>query len=99
MHLLNKYMKHMDEKIFTFDINKCRRNILLNHKHNYCVFNVMGDPEEFNINSKIIEGLNYVETHNFFPLRGNGWYYHSLVAHCLDKSIITRHDIKYVIYA
>ena len=28
---------HMDEKIFTIDINKCRRNILLNHKHNYCV--------------------------------------------------------------
>ena len=32
-------------------------------------------------------------------MRGNGWYYHPLVAHCLDHSIITRHDIKYVIYA
>ena len=28
---------HMDEKIFTIDINKCRRNILLNHKYDYCV--------------------------------------------------------------
>ena len=56
---------HMDEKIFTIDINKCRRNILLNHKHNYCVFNVMDDPEELNINLKIIEGLYYIETDNF----------------------------------
>ena len=39
---------HMDEKIFTIDINKCRRNILLNHKYDYCVFNVMDDPKEFN---------------------------------------------------
>jgi 5-methylcytosine-specific restriction endonuclease McrA len=90
---------HMDEKIFTIDINKCRRNILLNHKYDYCVFNVMDDPKEFNINMEIREGLYYIESDNFFPLRGNGWYYHSLVAHCLDKNIITRSDIKYVIYA
>jgi hypothetical protein len=38
---------HMDEKIFTIDINKCRRNILLNHKYDYCVFNIMDDPKEF----------------------------------------------------
>ena len=90
---------HMDEKIFTIDINKCRRNILLNHKFDYCVFNVMDDPKEFNINMEIREGLYYIESDNFFPLRGNGWYYHSLVGHCLDNSIITRNDIKYVIYS
>ena len=56
----------MDEKKFTIDINKCRRNVLLNHKHNYCVFNVMDDPEECDINSKIIEGLYYIESDNFF---------------------------------
>ena len=48
---------HMDEKIFTIDINKCRRNILLNHNIIFCIFNVMDDPKEFNIHSKIIEGL------------------------------------------
>ena len=90
---------HMEEKIFTIDINKCRRNILLNHKYDYCVFNVMDDSKEFNINMEIREGLYYIESDNFFPLRGNGWYYHSLVGHCLDNSIITRNDIKYVIYA
>ncbi len=34
------------KKLFTIDINKCRRNILLNHKHDYCIFNVMDEPEE-----------------------------------------------------
>jgi hypothetical protein len=55
--------------------------------------------KNFNINMEIREGLYYIESDNFFPLRGNGWYYHSLVTHCLDNSIITRSDIKYVIYA
>ncbi len=89
----------MDKKIFTVDINKCRRNILLNHKYDYCVLNAVDDPKEFNINMEIREGLYYIESDIFFPLRGNGWYYHSLVAHCLDHSVITRNDIKYVIYS
>ncbi len=48
---------HMEETIYTIDFNKCRRNILLNHKYDYCVFYVMDDVEVFNINSEIIEGL------------------------------------------
>ena len=68
---------HMDEKIFTIDINKCRRNILLNHKYDYCVFNVMDDSKEFNINMEIREGLYYIESDNYRPLRGNGWYINS----------------------
>jgi len=63
---------HMDEKIFTIDINKCRINILLNHKYDYCVFNVMGDPKEFNINMEIREGSYYVDTNNYGPLRETG---------------------------
>jgi 5-methylcytosine-specific restriction endonuclease McrA len=86
------------KKLFTIDINKCRRNILLNHKHDYCIFNVMDEPEEYK-NSKIIEGLYYIETDSYFPLRGNGWYYHSLVQYCLDNNIITKNNIKYVIYS
>jgi 5-methylcytosine-specific restriction endonuclease McrA len=86
------------KKLFTIDINKCRRNILLNHKHDYCIFNVMDEPEEYK-DSKIIEGLYYIETDSYFPLRGNGWYYHSLVQYCLDNKIITKNNIQYVIYS
>jgi len=90
---------HMEEKLFTIDINKCRRNILLNHKYNYCVFNVIDDPKEFNINSAIKKGLYYIETDNYFPLRGNGWYYHSLIVYCLKNNVISRQNIENVIYA
>ena len=88
-----------DKKIFTIDINKCRRNILLNHKHDYCSFNVMDDPEVFRGEDLIIEGLYYIETDSYFPLRGNGWYYHSLTQYCLDNNIITKDNIKYVIHS
>ena len=87
------------EKIFTIDINKCRRNILLNHKHDYCSFNVMDEPEVFVSTDLIIEGLYYIETDSYFPLRGNGWYYHSLTQYCLDNNIITKNNIKYVVYS
>ena len=86
-------------KIFTIDINKCRRNILLNHKYDYCVFNVMDEPKDFDQNLPIYEGLYYIETDSYLPLRGNGWYYHSLVNYCLQHKIISRSQIKYVIKA
>ena len=85
------------KKIFTIDINKCRRNILLNNKDDYCIFNVMDEPKTLNVKSPIFEGLYYIETDNYLPLRGNGWYYHSIVNYCLQHNIITRNQIKYVI--
>jgi energy-coupling factor transporter ATP-binding protein EcfA2 len=88
-----------NKKIFTIDINKCRRNILLHNKHDYCIFNVMDEPKTFNVKSPIFEGLYYIETDNYLPLRGNGWYYHSIVNYCLHHNIITRDQIKYVIKA
>ncbi len=60
----------------------------------------MDNVEVFDINSEIIEGLYYIETDNCFPLlRGNEWYYHSLTSYWLDNSIISRNNIKYVVYA
>ncbi len=36
------------------------------------MFNVMDEPEDYK-QSKIVEGLYYIETDSYFPLRGNGW--------------------------
>ncbi len=79
----------MEEPIYTIDINKCRRNTLSNYKYNYCVFNVMDDVQVFHIYSEIIEGLFYIETDKYNPLRGNGWYYQPLTSYCLEKGIIS----------
>jgi hypothetical protein len=85
-----------DKTIYTIDINKCRKNILYYGKYDYCVFTVFDKPEEFK-GSNIHHGLYYIETNNYFPLRGNGWYYHNMVVYCIDNNIIQYNNIKYVI--
>ncbi len=36
---------------------------------------------------------------NYFPLRGNGWYYEPMINYCLKHNIIQATDVKYVIKA
>jgi hypothetical protein len=85
-----------DKTIYTIDINKCRKNILYYGKYDYCVFTVFDKPEEFK-ETELPHGLYYIETNNYFPLRGNGWYYHNMVVYCIDNNIIQYNNIKYVI--
>ena len=42
-------------------------------------------------------GLYYIESANYFPLRGNGWYLFPTVDYCLKNNIIQKSDIKYVV--
>ena len=92
------YFKELeqDKIIYSIDINKCRKNILYYGDYNYCVFTVFDRVEEFKEN-KIRPGLYYVESDNYMPLRGNGWYYHNMVCYCLKNNIIQLDNIKYVI--
>jgi len=85
-----------DQKIYSIDINKCRKNILYYGEYDYCVFTVFDKVEEFK--GRIIKaGLYYVESDNYMPLRGNGWYYHNMICYCLENNIIKLDNIKYVI--
>ena len=61
------------EKVYHFDINKCRKNILYYAKHHYPVFLVMDSPKVYS--GQTGAGLYYVQTDNSFSMRGNGWYY------------------------
>ena len=92
------YFKELeqDKIIYSIDINKCRKNILYYGDYNFCVFTVFDRVEEFKEN-KIRPGLYYVESDNYMPLRGNGWYYHNMVCYCLKNNIIQLDNIKYVI--
>jgi len=44
-------------------------------------------------------GLFFVESLNYFPLRGNGWYSQAMITYCISTKIINKDDIKYVVYA
>jgi len=92
------YFKELEEDkiIYSIDINKCRKNILYYGKFDYCVFTVFDKVDEFK-GTIIKPGLYYVESDNYMPLRGNGWYYHNMICYCIENSIIKLDNIKYVI--
>jgi 5-methylcytosine-specific restriction endonuclease McrA len=85
-----------DKKLFCIDINKCRRNILKYSNFDYCLFTCFDTVQIFN-DTKIVPGLYYVETDNYFPLHANGWYYHNMICYCIENNIIKLDNIKYVI--
>ena len=82
-------------KVYSKDINKCRRNIVLDNKYDWPIFTVMDDVHEFS--GDVQCGLYYVESKMGFPLRGNGWYYYPLVLYALEKKIIKMSDVRYEI--
>lgn len=81
--------------IYYFDINKCRSNILRFSRHDFCLFTVMDKIEPYT--NQHGAGIYYVESSNYFPLRGNGWYYYPVIEYCLINKIIAKSDIKYCI--
>ena len=84
-----------EPKIFNIDINKCRKNILYYGVNDYCVFTVFDKVKKYKVRDNLLNGLYYVESNNYIPLRCNGWYYHNMVKYCLDNKIIKHDDIKY----
>lgn len=83
------------QKVVTFDINKCRTNILYQSKYDYPVFTVMDNVCDYDGQKN--PGLYYIESSNIFPLRGNGWYYYPIVDYCLKNNIVKSADIKYCV--
>ena len=92
-----KPRKYSENTVFSLDINKCRRNIMLHNTENYPVFTVMDRIEKYVEKKKIKVGVYFVETDNVFPMRGNRWYHHTMIKYCLEQNIIKTSDIKYQI--
>lgn len=77
------------------DLVRCRKNILYHSDNKWPVYNVMDEPTPFNENDVIECGNYYIETHQIYPLRGNGWYSQPMVLYALQNNLIRREDIKY----
>jgi len=87
--------KMINNKIYSIDINKCRKNILYYQKYEYPLFTVMDKPTEYK--GQTGAGLYYVETAQYFPFRGFGWYSYPLIKYGLDNDLIKPEEIKYVV--
>ncbi len=81
------HQEEAKQRIFCIDINNCRSNILKYSKFDYCLFTCFDHSETIK-SSTIVPGLYYIETDNYFPLRGNSWVYHDMVSYCLENGII-----------
>ena len=74
------------ENVHKIDHAKCRRNIVMNSKFDYPMYSVMDYPTKYD-GLDIKCGNYYVETDNYFPMRGNGWYNYTMVNYCIEKNI------------
>ena len=83
--------------IYNIDIKKCRKNNLYYSKHDLPVFTVMDSVKVFNHDDTLETGIYYIETKEYFPLRGNGWYSLPMIEYCLENQIINLDNIKYCV--
>ena len=84
-------------KVFNIDINKCRKNILYHTEYDFPCFNVMDRVVRYNKDIHNKTGIYYVETQQYFPMHGNGWYSLPMIDYCLKLGLITHTNIKYTI--
>ena len=87
--------KYEDEnKCVGYDYNKHYTSCLTQDvKYGFPIYSVFDEVKTFD--GLLEAGFFYVETNNFFPYRGNGYYDADLVAYGVESRIISIDDIKY----
>lgn len=82
---------------FAYDKNKQYTKILMGcDRFGWCVFTPTDEVEIYD-GSYIQTGMYFIETDNWFPLKGNGWYFDDVIEKALKYNIITKENIKYQI--
>ena len=77
-----------------FDINKQYTNILCNcDGFGWSLYTPTDEVKHFD--GAIDTGLYYVETNNYFPLKGNGWYFDDTVEKAIKYKLINQGNIIY----
>lgn len=80
-----------------FDINKCYSHCIQNPYEKFITLNFNNNWEQFKGEVKL--GLYYVETQDNTLFHGTNIYSTSIVKFGLEQKIITKDNIKYVVYA
>ena len=75
-----------ESEVFKIDHTKCRRNLVIHSQYDFPKFSVMDYPTVYD-GGDIKCGYYFVESDNYFPLRGNGWYNYTLVNYCIEQNI------------
>ena len=83
---IEKLEDSVDSDVHKIDHSKCRRNLVMHSTFDYPMFSVMDYPTVYD-GGAIVCGFYFVETDNYFPLRGNGWYNYTMVKYCIEQNI------------
>jgi len=59
-----------DNKVYTLDINKCRKNQMVYSEYDYPLVTVADEPQVYKINTKKKPGLYYIVSTSYFPFEG-----------------------------
>jgi hypothetical protein len=92
----NGFFKEPKTKnLHAYDYNKHYTSCLMGMdvKYGWPIYNVFDEIKPFD--GKIEAGYYYIETNNYFPFQGNGYYVADLIDYALNKNIIKLEDIKY----
>jgi len=76
----------IESEVFKIDHTKCRRNLVMYSQFDFPKFSVMDYPTVYD-GGDIKCGYYFVESENYFPLRGNGWYNYTLINYCIEQNI------------
>lgn len=81
-----------------YDKNKQYTHILMNSDiYGWSIFKPTDEVKPFD--GTIETGMYFAVTSNYFPLKGNGWYFDDTVDKALKYNLITKNDIKYQVKA
>ena len=89
------FSKPKSDKLHAYDYNKHYTSCLMGQgvQYGFPIYTVFDEVKPFS--GELATGFFFVETINFFPFRGNGWYDADLVSYGLYRGIITKDSIKY----
>ena len=89
------FKKPKTKELKAFDYNKHYTSCLmgLDLKYGFPVYNVFDEIKPFD--GKIEAGFYGIESKNFFPFHGNGFYIADLIDYALKQNIIKLEQIKY----
>jgi len=91
------FSEPQSKNLSAYDYNKHYTSCLIGDgvKFGFPVYSCLDEVKPFNNKNNINTGFYYIETTNFFPFRGNGWYDADLIYYGLSVNIITNENIKY----
>ena len=89
------FSKPKTDNLSAYDYNKHYTSCLMGQKikFGFPIYNIFDEVKPFD--GEIKTGFYFIETKNFFPFKGNGWYDADLVFYALNSNIITCDDIKF----